>query len=137
MDELVARWAATVYLFAMVLNYRLPVYFSPLSDPMAVGTGAFLQDWDGFQAYAFPPFELICQVLNKLASSMGTYLTLIAPFWSQREWFSVLQNLSVAPLVLLPTRRDLLRQPHFHRLHQNLHVLNLHAWRMFSGSHTI
>ena len=28
----------------------------------------------------------------------------------------------------------LLKQPHFHCLHQNLHMLNLHAWRLFSGS---
>ena len=53
MDELVARWSATVDLFATALNYRLPVYFSPLSDPMAAGTDAFLQDWDGLQAYLF------------------------------------------------------------------------------------
>ena len=76
-DELVARWPATVYLFASALNYRLPVYFSPLSDPMAAGTDAFLQEWDGLQAYAFPSFALIRQVLNKLASSKGTYLTLV------------------------------------------------------------
>ena len=37
-DELVARWLATVNLFTLALNYRLPVYFSPLSDPMAAGT---------------------------------------------------------------------------------------------------
>ena len=79
-DELVARWPATVDLFATALNYWLPVFFSPLSDPMSAGTDAFLQDWDGLQAYAFPPLTLICQVLNKLMSSTGTYLTLIAPF---------------------------------------------------------
>ena len=44
-DELVARWPVTVDLFASALNYHLPVYFSPLSDPMAAGTDAFLQDW--------------------------------------------------------------------------------------------
>ena len=65
----------------------------------------------------------------------GTYLTIIAPFSPQREWFPVLQSRAVAPLVLLPTHRDLLRQSHFHRLHQNLHMLNLHVWRLFSSSH--
>ena len=79
-DELVARWPVTVDLFATALNYWLPVYFSPLSDPMAAGTGAFFQDWDGRQAFAFPPFVLIRQVLNKLTSSTGTHLTLFAPF---------------------------------------------------------
>ena len=72
MDEMVARWPATVDLFTTALNYRLPVYFSPLSNPLAAGTDAFLQNWDGLQAYTFPPFALIHQVLNKLTSSTGT-----------------------------------------------------------------
>ena len=75
MDELVARWPATVYLFATALNYRLLVYFSLLSDPMTVGMDAFLQVWDGLQAYAFLPFVLIRQVINKLVSSSSTFLT--------------------------------------------------------------
>ena len=70
-----------VDLFAASLNYLLPVYFSPLNDPMAAGTDAFLQLWDGLQAYAFPPFALIHLVLNKLKSSRGTLLTLVAPLW--------------------------------------------------------
>ena len=113
-------------------NYLLVVYFSPLNDPMAAGTDAFLQVWDGLQAYAFPLFALIRQVLNKLWMCKGTFLTLITPFWLQKEWFLELQSLAVAPLLLLPLRRDLLRQPHFHRLHQNLHMLRLHAWRLYS-----
>ena len=32
-DELIVKWPATVDLFATALNYRLPVYFSPLNDP--------------------------------------------------------------------------------------------------------
>ena len=77
-DELGKRWPVMVDLFATSLNYRLPVYFSPLNDPVAAGTDAFLQSWDGLQAYAFPPFALIRNVLNKLCSSRGTLLTLVA-----------------------------------------------------------
>ena len=73
------RWQVTVDLFATALDYRLPVYFSPLNDPMAAGTDAFLQSWDHLQANAFPSFSLIHQVLSKLQSSRGTLLTLIAP----------------------------------------------------------
>ena len=43
---LLAIWPATIDLFAMALNYCLPVYFSPLEDPMSAGTYAFLQCWD-------------------------------------------------------------------------------------------
>ena len=52
---------------------------------MATGTDTFLRDWGGLQAYTFPPFALIRLVLNKLTSSTGTCLTLVAPFWPQCE----------------------------------------------------
>ena len=93
----------------------------------------FSRTGTGCKRTAFPPFVLIRQVLNKLVSSKGTYLTLVAPYWPQKELFPVLQSLSVAPPVALPMCRDLLRQPHFHRLHRDLLVLNLHAWRLLSG----
>ena len=102
-DELQAEWPVMVNLFATSLNYHLPVYFSP-HNPMAAGTDAFLQSWDGLQAYAFPPFSLIQQILNKLRSCKGTLLTLIAPSWSQKEWFPDLLSLSVAVPVVLPSR---------------------------------
>ena len=132
-DELVARWPTTVDLFATALNYQLPVYFSRLSNLMAAGMDAFLQVWDGLQAYTFPPFALTHQVLNKLVSSKGTFLTLIALLWPQKEWFPELLSFAVAPPVPLPTRRELLRQPHFHRLHQNLPVLNFQPLRAVSA----
>ena len=121
-----------VDLFAASLKYSLPVYFSPLNDPMAARTDASLQSWDRLQAYVFPSFVLICSVLNKLRSSRGTVLTLVALLWLQKEWFLELWSLAVVLPVALPLRADLLGQPHVHRLHQNLHVLQLHAWRLCS-----
>ena len=56
------------------------------------------------------------------------------PFWPQREWFpDLLELLSDIPKEL-PKRRDLLRQPHFHRFHENLPMLRLTAWRLSSDS---
>ena len=78
-DEWGKRRPVMVDLFATSLNYRLPVYFSPLNDPMAVGTDAFLQSWGGLQAYAFPSFALVCSILSRLRSSRGTLLSLVAP----------------------------------------------------------
>ena len=86
-DDLRCRWPVTVDLFATSLNYRLPVYFPPLNDPMVVGTDAFLQSWDDIQAYAFSPFSLLRQVLCRLQSRRGTLLPLITPLWPQREWY--------------------------------------------------
>ena len=132
-DQLVHKWPAVIDLFATSLTARLPVYFSPASDPRAAGTDALLQPWDDLQAYAFPPIAIIRRVLLKLRSSKNCELTLIAPFWPQRDWFpDLLELLSDVP-VTLSGRRDL-RQPNFHRFHLNLPMLQLTAWRLSSDS---
>ena len=41
-DQLVHKWPAVIDLFATLLTARLPVYFSPASDPRAAGTDALL-----------------------------------------------------------------------------------------------
>ena len=68
-DQLVHKWPIVIDLFATSLTARLPVYFSPASDPRAAGTDALLQPWDNLQAYAFPPIAIIRRVLLKLRSS--------------------------------------------------------------------
>ena len=45
------------------------------------------------QAYAFPPIAIITRVLLKLRVFHNCDLTLIAPFWPQREWFPALLDL--------------------------------------------
>ena len=133
-DQLVHKWPAVIDLFATSLTARLPVYFSPASDPRAAGTDALLQPWDDLQAYAFPPIAIIRRVLLKLRSSKNCESTLIAPFWPQRDWFpDLLELLSDVPITL-SGRKDLLRQPHFHRFHLNLPMLQLTAWRLSSDS---
>ena len=129
-QSLLRKWPANVDLFATSMNFRLPTYFSPVSDPQAAGIDSFLQNWSNLQAYAFPPFPTIRQVLNKARESRKLHLTLVAPMWRQKEWFPDLQNLCREPPIPLPIRRDLLRQPHFHRFHLNPQTLQLHAWRL-------
>ena len=88
-----------------------------------------MQSWDGLQAYAFPPFGLLHRVQSKVWQPRGLELTLVAPFWPQHSWFP---DLLVAVPVFLPRRKDLLRQLHFHRFHQNLCLLRLTAFRISS-----
>ena len=134
-QELLHQWPAIIDLFATSLTARLPVFFAPAWEPKAAGVDAFLQPWDNLQAYAFPPIAIIRRVLLKLRASHHCDLTLIAPFWPQREWFpDLLELLSDIPIEL-PKRQDLLRQPHFHRFHENLQMLRLTAWRLSSDSH--
>ena len=101
------------------------MYFSPVVDPQAAGVDAMLQRWDHLQAYAFPPFDLLPRLLAKVRLSRGLELTLVAPFWPLKPWFLDLLELLVEVLVCLPSRRDLLRQPHFHHYHCNLPALQL------------
>ena len=96
------RWSVTVDLLATSLNHRLPVYFAPMSDPMASGTDAMLQNWDHLEAYAFPPVAMLHQVLNKVRNSVGTHVTLITPLWPSKEWFPDLLSLLTEPPVPLP-----------------------------------
>ena len=94
-DQLVHKWPAVIDLFATSLAARLPVYFSPASDPLAAGTDALLQPWDDLQAYAFPPIAIIRRVLVKQRSSKNCECTLIALFWPQSEWFPDLLELLI------------------------------------------
>ena len=125
-------WPVQIDLFATSDTHRCSIYFSPFRDPMAAGTDAFLQSCDGLQASAFPPVAIIPRVLAKLRASTGTELTLVAPPWAQRPWFSDLVQLSLAPPVILPARQDLLRLPRSRHLYPDLRRLRLHAWRLSS-----
>ena len=125
-------WPVQIDLFATSANHRCSIYFSPFRDPMSAGTDAFLQSWDGLQAYEFPPVAIIPRVLAKLRASTGTELTLVAPHWAQRPWVSDLLQLSLAPPVILPSRPDLLRLPRSRHLYLDLRRLRLPAWRLYS-----
>ena len=130
--ELQRCWSVSVDLFSTNLNYQLPVYFFPVLDPMSAGTDAMFQAWDVLEVYACPPFALVHQVLFKLRQSRGVSMTFVALFWPQKIWFPELLDLLVDVPVAFPMLRDLLHQPHFHRLHQNLRMLRLIAWRLSS-----
>ena len=132
--DLCRRWPVSIDLFATSQNHRCSIYFSPYHDRNAQGTDVLLQNWNGWQAYAFPPWSLILAVLKKLRSSSGVLLTIIAPYWPQRPWFPDLLDLLVDGPIALPQSRNLLRQPHFHRFHLGVSRLSLHAWRLSSDS---
>ena len=131
-QSLRSLWPVQIVLFATSANHRCSIYFSLFRDPMSAGTDAFLQSWDGLQAYAFPPVAIIPRVLATLRASTGMELTLVAPHWAQCPWFSDLLQLSLAPPVVLPARHDLLRLPRSCHLSPDLSRLRLHAWRLSS-----
>ncbi|XP_064078436.1 uncharacterized protein LOC135195853 [Macrobrachium nipponense] len=130
-QELWSLWGCPlVDIFATSKTTRLPLYCSPVLDPGAVAIDSLLWDWTGRDLYAFPPFKILGEVLRKFAASEGTRLTLIAPFWPAANWFTEVMSFLVDFPRTLPSRRDLLKQPHFERYHKNLSALSLTAFRL-------
>ena len=80
----------------------LLAYSSLFHDPNTLRTEVLLQPWNGWQAYAFPPYALLSAILLKAP------LVLWGP---QSPWFPELLDLVVDDSVALPLDRDLLNQP--------------------------
>ena len=117
-------------LFATRLNHRLPLYVSPVLDPAAWAIDALTLDWTRMVAYAFPPFNLIPQVLGKISISRHCRVLLVAPWWPQRSWFNDLLDLLIGLPRALPARSDLLSQRG--TLHTNPVMFHLHVWPLSS-----
>jgi hypothetical protein len=115
-----------VDLFATRHNHRLPLYVSPVLDPAAWAVDALSLDWSRLEAYAFPPFILIPQVLRKIRNAECRVL-LVAPLWPQRSWFSDLLDLLRDFPRILPRRPDLLFQKG-RVLHATPDMFQLHVW---------
>ena len=119
-------------LFATRLNYKLPIYVSPIPDQKALSIDALTMNWNRINAYAFPPFHLIPAVLAKVRTFLCK-VVLIAPLWPNRSWFPELLDLLVSPPILLPVLPNLLQQLNGRFCHQNVDLLQLHAWELSSN----
>ena len=124
----------SIDLFATCLNAKLPLYCSLVPDPQAVFEDAFRHPWDDLALYAFPPFALVGQVIARVQQSSRVAMTLVAPLWPEKEWFTDLLLLLTQPPLALPCWDKLLRQPHCSLFHQGVHSLKLHAWRLSSDT---
>ena len=73
-------------LFASRLSAQLPKYVSWRLDPEALQADALTMDWAPFKGYAFPPFNLIPAVLNKVTQDKADII-LVAPIWPAQPWW--------------------------------------------------
>ena len=127
----------SVDLFASRTCHQLKKYMAYKMDPEAVAVDAIQQDWGNFNApYAFPPFALIGQVLQKIESLSETVVILVAPVWPTSPWYPALLDLTVDNPVLLPTKRDLLSNPsgNCHPLLGRTPGLKLAGWKLSSSN---
>ena len=122
-----------VDLFATKYNCRLPLYFSPVPDPLALGQDALSSKWEGLLGYAFPPLPLLARVIRKARLERAS-LILIAPYWPAQPWFPDLLSLSHVPPLKLVIRERNLIQPRSGIPHSNAAFLNLHAWLLCGQS---
>ena len=116
-----------VDLFATGFNHKLPLYVSPVPDSHALAVDALSMNWDLLHATI-----LISSILAKIYQSQCR-IVLIAPFWPQQPWFSELLQLLVSAPICLPLFPRLLTQSKRKFLHQNLPLLNLHAWELLKN----
>ena len=124
-----SRWhQPQVDLFATRFNNKLPLFVSPVPDPLATAVVALSLPWEDLDAYAFPPTAILGKVVENLLDTPGMRIILIAPGWPNMPWFWDLVTMSSQIPLSLPFLPNLLTQPFNQILHRNLTNLNLHAW---------
>ena len=72
-------------LFATRFNNKLPLFVSPVPDPLASAVDA-LSGSEDLNAYAFPPTAILGKVVEKLQDSPCIRIILIAPRWPNMPW---------------------------------------------------
>lgn len=127
------KWGCPVIdLFATHLNFKLDKFVSPFPHQQAWEVNAFSIPWSQDLLYAFPPWIIMQEVLQKIRDDKAEII-LIAPSWPNRAWYPLLIQMTVEDPLPLEQFLNLLVQPHSSRVHPNLQILGLKAWRL-SGS---
>ena len=124
-----SRWhRPQIDLFATRFKNKLPLFVSPVPDPLATAVDALNLPWEDLEAYAFPPAAILGKVVEKLQDSPCKRIILIALGWPNMPWVWDLVTMSSQIPLSLPNLPNLLTQPFNQIPHRNLANLNLHAW---------
>ena len=132
-----AKWGEPqVDLFATFANRWLIKFVLPYPDPRAEWTDAMSVPWDNGRGllYAFLPFKMVPQVLQKIAQSPGWYWSLhcnqqLHGFRSSWIWYKK------GPIPLFVEGQDLLTEDVLigHGVTETRHYWssNIHAWKLY------
>ncbi|KAG8537840.1 hypothetical protein GDO81_023728 [Engystomops pustulosus] len=125
-SQLTELWGTPqVDLFATRENSMCHLYFSLEAREPKDRLDAFSHPWTEPLSYAFPPIPLVARVLRKILMDQARVI-LICPNWPKKGWYPLLTSLAIQQPVILPPRKDLLRQgPIFH---PDPEKLQLAAW---------
>ena len=114
----------TIDLFASRLNSKLKDYVSWKPDPNAQFVDAFQLSWNELKFYAFPPFSMILNCLQKIQLEGGTGV-IVTPVWNTQSWFPKLLQMLIATPMILPL--DVLKLPFDtaakHQKHKTLRLM--------------
>ena len=128
-DWLFQMWSSPLIdLFATRRNKKTPIFVSPVPDSQALEVDALSMNFQGLDAYAYPPHQILLKVLQKFLDTTQCRLIVVAPWWPKQPWFPVINNLAVSSPVQLPQWKHMLKQPLSDVYHDDLEFLNLHAW---------
>ena len=104
-----SRWhRPQIDLFAMRFNNKLPLFVSPVPDPLATAVDALSLPWEDLDAYAFPPAAILGKMVEKLQDTPCKRIILIAPGWPNMPWFWDLVAMSSQIPLSLPFLPNLL-----------------------------
>lgn len=118
-------------LFASRINAKCHEYVSWKQDPDAIAVDAFTISWSSKLFYAFPPFSLLLNCLQKIIQEKATGI-LVFPMWPAQAWYPMLMDLLVGEIVVLEPHPNLLLS-HFRQQHPLHQTLSLGA-ALLSGS---
>ena len=128
-DLIFQRWGRPLIdLCATHLNSKCPLFVSPVPDPRAWAVDALSVQFQGLEAYVYPPQALLPRILQKYQLVSHCRLLVVAPWWPKSQWFPSLMQLAVQPPMSLPVFRTLLKQSGSNKFHPNPQTLALHAW---------
>ena len=90
-----------VDLFGSHINNKLDSFFAYRPDPEVEVIDAFSVKWDDIEFYAFPPFNCVSRVLQKVVKGKATGI-IVVPDWPSQIWYHMLNDLTIASLHLPP-----------------------------------
>ena len=121
------RWhRPQIDLFATRFNNKLPLFVSPVPNPLATAVDALSLSWYDQEAYPFPLSAILGKAVM-LQDSACKRIILIAPGWPNMPWFWDPVAMSSHFPLSLPNLPNLLTQPINQIPHRNLTNLNLDA----------
>jgi hypothetical protein len=123
------RFTPDIDQFASRIKYQFKPYVAFRPDPEAIAINAFHMTWVQFAFYAFPPFSVIMQVLQKIQEDQASGI-LVIPYWPTQIWWPKAMNMIFQQPIVLPKSKELLSLPNqpneIHPMYPKLCLLICH-----------